>query len=202
MQTFETKGIQALTQFLGDLPVDVNANVSRALNKGADRARTYGARQIGDQLNFPSGYLAPAAGRLYVKGIASPAHLESSVFARGRPTSLARFVTSGSVGVKGGVTVQVSKGKSIRLPNAFLIRLKSGAQLDEDNYNLGLAIRLKVGESIRNKHAFIKMKNGLALLYGPSVAQAFDMNLSKTDIIEYVGNLVEDEFLRLMKARI
>ena len=196
--SFETKGIEALTKFVGDLPATNLANASRALNRGADRARTYGASQILDQLNFPKAYLAPSAGHLAVQKIASPSNLESSIFARGRPTSLARFVTSGAVGQKGGVTVQVSKGKSVVLKRAFLIRLKRGAEFDEDNYNLGLAIRLKEGEKIANKRNFIMMKNGLALLYGPSVAQAFEQNLVKTNIVEYVGDLVENEFLRLM----
>jgi hypothetical protein len=107
------------------------------------------------------------------------------------------------VGQKGGVTVQVSKGKSIVLKKAFLIRLRAGAELTEENHNVGLAIRLKAGESIKHKReSMVMMKNGLALLYGPSVAQAFAQNLVKTGIIDYTSDLVEDEFLRLMGLKL
>jgi len=122
------------------------------------------------------------------------------ILARKRATSLARFAAPGTpLGLRKGssVTVQVKRGSRTVLRNAWLVRLRRGASMSEDNFNVGLAVRLKPGESLGNKKSAHKswlIPNQVALLYGPSVNQVFD------DVAESQGpeilNLVATEFFR------
>lgn len=197
--TYETRGIDRAQKMLGDLPGNVQTALVRSVNRGAERGRTEGARLIVGQLNFPGSYLAPSQGRLVAYSTQDNANPQARVVGRNRPTSLARFVTSGSLGKKGGVSVMVKRGHTRVLPNAFLIRLRAGATMDEGTFNLGLAIRLKPGETIKNKREAIQMRNGLWLMYGPSVGQAFGQLIKKNDFAEDVSKMVEVEFDRAME---
>ena len=83
------------------------------------------------------------------------------------------------------------------LKNAWLERLNKGASLTEDNYNVGLAVRLKPGERLLNKRATHKswlVKDKVALLYGPSVDQVFSSVAD--DVIPEMGELMSTEFFR------
>lgn len=126
------------------------------------------------QVAFPPGYLRERAGRraeprFGIKYKASPTQLQSAIAGRFAPTSLARFVTRRNVQRRNGVSVRINPGSTVALPRAFLVGLRSG--------NLGLAIRLKPGETlIKTIGAKIITQGpmaGLALLYGPSVEQVF-----------------------------
>lgn len=197
---FTSAGIPALAKFTGEITGKMQQAAVRAVNRGAAATRTDAAREIISQVNLSASYLSPSNGKLVVKGIASAANMQASVFSEASTVSLARYVTSGAVGQKGGVTVQVKKGHSVYLKNAFLIKLKRGTTLDKDNFNIGLAIRLKPGESIRNKNIkMMKNGGGLALLYGPSVSQSFDRILGFNQYAERAADIVASEFDRQMR---
>lgn len=149
-----------------------------------------------DQIAFPSSYLNGE--RLKITKRAKNDDLEGTITARQRPTSLARFATGKSPSItrrQGQVQLRIKPGRVTSMPGAFLIRLRSGLELTDDSFNLGLAIRLKPGESIRGKNVQgTKLDGGLTLLYGPSVDQVFrDV---ATEDAERVGDLVETEFYR------
>lgn len=162
------------------------ANARKAINKTADRTRTRSDREIREQLAFPARYLGT---RLTVSSKATGASLQAVISGRDRPTSLARFVKNRNQAPgKAGVTVQVGAGRTKQMNSAFLMKLKGG--------NLGLAVRLKKGESVTNKKFLIKAGKGLYLLYGPSVDQAFRTVMPDQE--EAAAEYLEREFLRLM----
>lgn len=172
----------------------------QAVNKVARDQRAEAAKRIGEQINLPKRYLGPSAGRLTVTQQATRNRLEARITARGRPTSLARF-SKGSPGGRGGVTVEVHKGQARRMKRAFLIRLPQGSSLTETRFNLGLAMRLRPGESVNNKIRQVQLSKGLVLLYGPSIQQVFLDNQGKgvaADIAEPTAKKLEAEVFRLL----
>lgn len=168
----------------------------RAINAGAKRGRTLAVREMTDQVNFPAGYFRGEKSRLTVSKRASSASLEAVISGRDRPTSLARFVTSGAPR-RQGVTVSVARGKSTTLERAFLMPLRSGMELMN---NMGLAIRLPKGTKPRAAYRPVKLAEGLWLLYGPSVDQVFKS--VRGDIAPDVSTYLETEFLRLLDTNI
>lgn len=154
------------------------------------------ATNVQAQVDFPSGYINKD--RLYVSKYATAGGLEVTITARQRPTSLARFAAEslGSQQRGQGVHVHVkTTGSGKFMPGAFLVRLKAGASLTEDNYNVGLAVRLKKGTTL-NKREFssVQLSHNLYLLYGPSINQVFSEVASEST--DAVLDLVETEFLR------
>lgn len=149
----------------------VRMNAVRAINKIAPQARTKAAERIRAQVNFPTGYLSPAGKRLFVSRLARRGSLEAAITARSRPTSLARFIQGYTPGKK-GVTVRVKPGSSAFMKNAFVVQLPAGKNIDTKS-NLGLAIRLPKGQTLKGKRTAVKLDTGLYLLYGPSVDQVF-----------------------------
>lgn len=195
------EGLGALEDFRR-LGRDVKVNAVRAINSTLETQRARAAKLIALQINLPAAYLAPAQGRLTVAQKATRASLEGRIRARGRPTSLARFVTGGAaVGKRGGVSLEVKPGQASFMRRAFLIRLPQGSGSVETKFNAGLAIRLRHGESLQNKVSQVKIAKGLYLLYGPSVQQVFLDNRGNgvaDDITGETAEKLEDEFLRLM----
>lgn len=183
-------------KFAGELSGLIATAALRAINTTADHARTSADRAIRLQVAFSASYLAPSAGRLTVTKRANSNDLSAQITGRGRPTSLARFATSGTPG-KPGVTVVVKPGVARFMPRAFLMRLRRGDQdVDGSNFNLGLAVRLKPGETLRNKKEMIRISDGLYLLHGPSINQVFATVAG--DIAPPEAAYLEDEFNRLM----
>lgn len=192
------EGLSAL-RTLETIPEEVAVAAARAINRTSERARTMASRRIREQVNFPARYLVGTNGRLEMSSAAEVNNLERRIIGRFRPTSLARFAsgTPESTQRAGGVRVQVAPGFAKFMRRAFLIRLRAGAaDVDSSMHNLGLAIRLRQGETIRNKRAAVAMKGGLTLLYGPSVDQL--LATVAEDITPEVGDLLEAEFTRLM----
>ena len=196
---FAVEGLENIQQFAAD-QASIEMNSVRAVNTAARDARASAARMIRDQVNFDGSYLNPAQKRLYVAKKAKRGDREAIIRARGRPTSLARFVI-GSPQRGQGVNVSVAPGRARYMKRAFLIRLRAGSDI-ETKSNLGLAIRLRPDEALRNKKFAVTMKNGLYLLYGPSVSQVFMANdgdgVAK-DLEPKILDQMEREFLRLMK---
>jgi hypothetical protein len=181
-------------------------NIVRAVNATTARFRKKGADLILGDVNLPSNYLNPAAKRLYVAEKATKNNPQSIIRARGRATSLARFITSRQAdGV--GVTVKVNQDSgSKELKRAFLVKLPAGRGPVDTQFNLGLAIRLRKGQRIRNKKHLVQLDQGLYLLYGPSVDQLF-LNATggragegvATEMTPDMLDFLQREYLRLME---
>lgn len=182
--------LQETKRFFDELPEIATRSASMAINDVASRdALKLLRKDIESQVDFPTGYLSQPD-RLGVSRKATPNNLEAVITARDRATSLARFARGQTVAnTRGkGVRVQVKPGVTKQLPKAFLVNLRNG--------NTGLAVRLKDGQSLRNKNdgRVVKLGKNTYLLYGPSVDQVFrdvaDGNSSE------IGQLVTNEFFR------
>lgn len=193
-------GSNELKEYLEQVPEIANNSIRMAINSvAAGKGMTLIKKSMTDEIAFPSGYLN--ADRLKLTKRATQTNLEAVITGRKRATSLARFVTGGAMVANskrgGGVQVRVKRGKTTYLKNAFLVRLNKGASLTEDNYNIGLAIRLSAGESLSNKRSQHKswlVPGRVALLYGPSVDQVF-AEVSET-VAPKIGDMVAAEFHR------
>jgi hypothetical protein len=197
------EGISSLKEF-DSLRDDIRLAATQAINKTTEWARAKAARQIRDEVNFPAQYLSPAGKRLWVAKKATKADLEGRVRARARATSLARFVSGVPQINKPGVRVEIAPGKARFLKRAFVVRLRAGSANIDTKSNLGLAVRLKPGEVLRNKSDVRRLDRGLYLLYGPSVDQVFmarDGSGVAEEISDDTVDRMETEFLRLLELR-
>lgn len=170
----------------------IEAAAFRAINAGADRGRKLSTDEMRRQINFPAGYFRGQNSRLRVTKRAKPGDLEAVITGRDRPTSLARFRSSGQFR-KQGVTVSVKPGRPEFLKRAFLMPLKGSMGLAN---NVGLAIRLPKGARPRVAYRPVEMARGLWLLYGPSVDQVF--RGVRDDVAPDVSEYLQTEFSRLV----
>lgn len=175
-----------------DLKPTIETAAVRAINKTADFSRTHSADAMRRAYNFPGNYLDPAKGRLIVSSRAKSSNLEAMITARARATSLARFMISGTVN-RMGVVIEMKKGRSNELERAFPVRLRGSKG---ENSNLGLAIRTKNGERPSAAYKPSKLAEGLWLLYGISINQAF--NYTRDMTARDAAIYLEDEFTRLI----
>lgn len=198
MIKLEIAALDGLVSYMQAIPEVSNKAASMAINQVAQRGGMRLIRDdILDQIAFPKDYLS--GDRLRIAQFATPDNPTAVIRARKRATSLARFARGNVIG-RAGVTVEVGRGHTTRLAQAWLVRLKKGASLTEDNYNIGLAVRVKTGEEIKNKkytHKSWLVPGHVALLYGPSVDQVF------RDVADQVGKpiaeMVATEFTRQME---
>lgn len=190
------KGLQDLEKFFQRAPEAATMAARMAINDTATRqGMTLIRKEMMEDVAFPRGYLA--GDRLKVVKRATNASLEAVILGRKRATSLARFATGPMVfNGKGGVPVRVKNGRTTYMKNAFLVRLRKGASLDEDNYNVGLALVLRPGERVnkRTAHTSWLAEGRVALLYGPSVDQVFGGVADQA--AEPIGDMVSTEFFR------
>lgn len=198
--------LTSLEMYFKALPDVANQSASIALNDvmGQNGKGTKLLRQMTQQeVNFPNGYVDDE--KIKTISYAAPDHLEVHIQARKRATSLARFATSRKPATTKaerdkGVTVAVHRGKQKTIRSGFLIRLRSGASLTEDNYNIGLAVRLKPGETLKNKKQVTQGNlKGLYLLYGPSVEQVVGEVVTENE--DPILNLIAAEFVRQVQFR-
>lgn len=194
MIEINASGVQDLDLYFDRFPQVTREAMSRAINHAAQVAVKVAKRDITQQVAFPEGYM-DLPGRLEVAQFSSPDRLQATVTARDRPTSLARFVAQGTPVVKkgrnpphAGTTVTVKPGRPQHFASGFLIGLKNG--------NIGFAIRLGPGQSVRAVHTYqpIQLFENVFLLYGPSVNQVF--GTVAADIEPEVTSELETEFLR------
>lgn len=186
------EGLSALRD-LEQIPAAIKRAAYQAVNKTADRTRTRMARRMREQVAFPASYLSGTNSRLTVTERARADSVQATITGRFRATSLATFAKNRTPNRKGGARVEVAPGFAKLMRRAFIIRLRSGAS---ELGNLGLAIRLKPGERIENKHKVVHMKGGLALLYGASVDQL--MRTVAPEEAPEAEEFLEQEFLRLL----
>lgn len=193
----EVNALRVLNDFLEAAPDITRQSASLAMNgviprKGMTRYK----KAMKSQVGFPGGYL-DEADKFGVTQFAKPGDLTAAITARQRPTSLARFATSGVVGTE-GVTLRVKAGQSRRLKRAFMVRLMAGTQLTGETFNTGVAVRIPGGEAaVRGKKdtsRMVHLAKDVFLLYGPSVDQVF-RSVSVTET-PHVLNEIETEFYR------
>jgi len=155
---------------------------------------TLAKEHILGEVAFPRGYLDDP-NRLGVTAKATDQNLRAIITGRNRPTSLARFAYGSPETTRGKpLTIRVSPSNARVLKQAFLIRLRAGRAPIGENSNVGLAIRLKPGETIEHKSDMVPFGGGLYLLYGPSVDQVFrDV---AAEISPAVADEMASEFLR------
>lgn len=189
------RALPGLARYIEEQPQIANTAARIALNDVAAGAGMKLLRQgIEEEVDFPAGYLGKD--KLYVSQKARDANLTVVISAARRPTSLARFVQGDKTpNRRGGVKVRVKRGGAVKtMERAFLVKLRAGKTLE--NFNVGLAIRLKEGERIINKReqSAIQLTHNVYLLYGPSVDQVFSSvaYFSIGEILE----MTETEFLR------
>lgn len=193
MLSFDIAGVLELEKFLAATPDITNRSVAYAMNdvlagQGLARFR----KAVAAEVQFPPGYVDD---KIEVAQRASPNRLVASLVGRQRPTSLARFVASGSLG-KSGVSVRV-KRSSQYMPDAFLVKLNQGTSIAEDGYNLGLAIRLKEGTVLKKRDTtrMVHLDKNVVLLYGPSVDQILRNEAAEAQSPEVV-DAIATEFYR------
>lgn len=178
-----------VARYFEELPDIATKAATLAINQVAGRdGLAVLRRDMRSQIDFPSGYLE--SDRLKLASKASRFKLEATIRGRDRATSLARFAKGQNPGnTRGrGVRVTVKPGQTRHLKNAFLVRLKNG--------NMGLAVRLKPGEQIRNSEKAVRLADNVFLLYGPSVDQVF--RGVADDRAPEIGEMVSRQFLRQM----
>lgn len=196
---FFAVGLDEIDDFLQLAPDAATEAARMAINDVAKRSGlALARREMYDEVNFPPGYLSND--RLFVAKLARNHDLEAIIMGRDRPTSLARFAVGPIRVGQRGVRVAVHKGGGVMMKKAFIVPLygRSG-----NGSNMGLAIRLKPGESIYgrreagnvNYSVFKRDKYGtIVLLYGPSVDQVFKGVAE--DISPQIAEDVSEEFFR------
>ena len=200
----DISGITASDHFRA-FPEAIKAALPTALNDAARNARRLGAAQMVREINFPKGYL-DLPNRFVAYPFATNDNPVVRITGRGRGTSLYRFAEGDPTPEAtrrrgaGGITVQVKPGVTKTIKGAFAVRLRAGRSITDDNYNLGVAVKVKNGRLVDaelNKYKFdsAQLAGDLYVLYGPSVAQAFD--LIAPEIVPEVTSDFADEFRRL-----
>jgi hypothetical protein len=198
----QTAGLEKVSAYLRALPQRTSRALAPAINSTTRFAYAESSREIRAQVAFTRPYLgsATAGNRLNVTRWATPNNPEAVITGRKRATSLARFARPGSFTTnakKRGVVVTVQPGKPQEMPKAFFIKLRAGSKaVTEDSFNVGIAVRLKPGTTLRNKRAipFSKKNPDLYILYGPSVDQVF-RQVAQT-VEPRVTDKLKGEFLR------
>jgi hypothetical protein len=192
----DAEGLLGFKDYLNGLPEVTTTAARLAINQTVDRKVIPLSREeMLAQIAFPKGYLNDQ--RFSASKRATSADLEAIVTARGRPTSLARFLVGAPVPGKRqtGVTVRVKPGESRVMKSAFVVTLKAGNLLNAENGNVGIVLRTKDGQGVHSKKEQARpFGKNLYLLYGPSVEQVFrDVSDKVTQpVLDYLG----DEFLR------
>lgn len=193
----DLRDVLELEDFLGAVPEVTRQAASQAINSViAGPGLAEYRKGIADQIELPTGYLNND--RLGVTQKATPSRLEGRITGRQRATSLARFATTGSVGSKGGVSVKVKKGGgSTFIQSAFKVRLKAGSTLDNDNFNVGLALRLKPGQTVFGKKdtsRMVRLDANVVLLYGPSIDQVLRNDVADAKTPAVVDKIATEFF--------
>lgn len=185
------EGLSSLATDFEETTDKIARRASMAINATARKFRTKASRAMREEVAFPARYLdAKNTGKLRVRQQATATRLEAAIEGRFDPTSLTRFVKGAITHGRRAPKLRVSPGRTTQIPNSFIMNLRNG--------NRGLAIRLKPGETIRNKKrmvSFSKKDANLYLLYGPSVDQVFRSVAG--DVAPDAAIFLEQEFIRL-----
>ncbi len=179
---------------LAQLGADVKIAARRAVNYAVARAKTAANRQMREQINWTASYLD---GKLKMRTADGLTTDEARIDVAFTPTSLARFVVGSKRPWKAGVRLHVDTARMTYAGRMFIVPLKRGVgEITEENRNLGLAIRLRPGETIKGKYKTKEIGKGLYLLYGPSSAQVF--YTVAEDVMPDAQGWLDQEFQRQM----
>ena len=184
-----------------------------AVNEGARFGRASALRDMDEQITLGKKYMSD--NMQVSKARITAGEVSATITGRQRPTSLSRFLVNKTLrttftSLKKGdprptLKVKVKKqGAGSGIPGAFLVRMRSGKELTETGYNVGMAIRLPNGKQVHNRKKelkpFAKGKNSsLYLLHGPSVDQLFRSIVSADKLDDTVADRVEREFMRQLE---
>jgi hypothetical protein len=199
MITIDPKSLDFWVKQMREAPELIGRAEVLAVNEAARFGRAEASRQIVREVAFKKSYVSK---NLVIKSKARGGRPEAEIEGRFRASSLAQFATTGArFGRQSGVRVRVKAGGGAKMMRrAFFTKLRSGNQPIGAAFNIGLAVRLKAGETFENKKQAKLLredKNGAVyLLYGPSVNQAF--YFVREDIAPKVQNRLTNEFLRQM----
>lgn len=201
VRTTDLASLLDLEKFLEDAPDRTRKAAALSINDvlAGTGLKTY-RNEILNQVDFPPGYLDDPE-RFGVGQRATPNRLIASLYARQRPTSLARFATSGTVGSKGGISVKVAKrGAGGTFKRGFLVRLRAGTSLDGGN--IGLAVRLDPGQQLNksDQSRMVHLEANVVLLYGPSIDQVLNNSVADKSTPEVVDQIAAEfyrQFARL-----
>lgn len=192
----ETRGLEDLFSLFEQMPEVADRAARFAVNDTARYARRQGSKKVREEVAFRADYMGnDEEGALSVASWSTGNDGEAVVRARNDAKSLASFGTGHPRFGKAGARVRVAPGRTKTMQRAFYMKLRRGsADIDAENYNVGLAIRLKKGERVSNKNQMKAIGGGLYLLYGPSVAQVFDD--VALDMQDDVSNYLVTQFVR------
>lgn len=193
----DTRNVADFENFYALFPQRAGKAMSLAINDTArDILVTQARKQIYAEVNFPQGYLDQD--RLGVDQFSTPTQLVAVVKGRDRPTSLAQFATAAGTPTKRGEfipvrSIQVHPGRNKQTNRTFLLSLKRG---DNPTGNVGLAIRLRPGESVEkvDRYPVKEIFPNVYILYGPSVDQVLQGVV--TDLRPAVLENLSSEFYR------
>lgn len=196
----DIRNLKGVAAYYAQFPRVAEKAAKLAINDATRFGARLASKEIRSQVNFPRSYIGAATNpgaRLRITQMAKGDNLVGVITARRRATSLARFAvgtpTFGRRRRPPRVRVAAGSGAKV-LTGGFFVKLKRGASLTEDNFNVGLAVRLKRGEKIHGKRKTVPFTQGVYLLYGPSVAQVF--NTVRVDISEEILDRAGREFFR------
>ena len=173
-----TVGLDRFETLMSLYPRVVPRAASLAINDTARKTRTEAKRTMLDQVAWPASYLGNVRdGRLRVSRFAKPGDLSAQITGRWRATSLAQFATNAPSDGRNRrgrkIRVRVQPGSTSALDRAFFVRLRAGNTTTDSKFNLGLAVRVSPGETLRGSSAAVLLFENVYLLYGPSVNQVF-----------------------------
>jgi hypothetical protein len=189
-----TRGFDKFERMLRNAGSIGDQAASMALNETAQYARRITSAEIRKEIALRQGSISA---RIRVRRTASPNDLEAIVSAEDRATSLANYSNSPRQfgRQKRSPRVKVlSSGANQPMRGAFWIRLRGN--------NVGIAVRLKAGERVRNKNKMSSVGRGVYLLYGPSIGQAFGSQARKMvpQISDYAETRVAHHLERLFRG--
>lgn len=197
--------IEGLDNFssLDKLPPIMRQAARIAVNHAATKGRSLLATGVLNEVALPRSYVQPGQKRLHVKSKATDDSLEAVLEARGRRTSLTRFIPGGvSAGGAKNSTLMIKVGKSSpvkQFTGAFLFKLKSGSPDTDTKGNYGFALRTKTGKPDK-AYKPTQIGKNLFLLYGPSVSQILHSDRNKKGVVSKltprIQLLMEQEYYR------
>lgn len=196
--TIVASGLDEFARFFESVPDLAKEAAFFAVNDTSRDTVPLLKKTMRQQINFPSKYLS--ADRLSIRRKATRATLEATISGRDRPTSLARFAEGATPenSRRAPIIVHIKPGrkKVLNKPSskvkAFLVRLR--------NNNIGLAVRLPKGETLRNSEGAVPLTRGkrpdenVYLLYGPSVDQVLQGAIP--DSTSEISRMLQSNFLR------
>ncbi len=199
----EMRGLPGLATYFKEFSGISEQAARLSINSTARFASRLASKRIREQVAFARSYIGAAGdstSKVRIKHFAKTNDLSAVVATRDRPTSLARFATSAPTfkrRAKGqrAPRVRVKTGGGMaQLRRGFFVKLRRGVIVSEDQFNIGLAVRLRKGESLQATQKASPLGGGAYLLYGPSVAQVFDT--VRDDIAPEVADFAAFEFAR------